>query len=69
MLKIAIAALACSAAAWGAEPVVDNDRVIVWDTTQVLPPAQHDFVATAPARQKTVRKRQGRGLGLYLATA
>jgi hypothetical protein len=35
----------------GAEPVLDNDRVTVWDTTSALPPAQHDFVAV-PLSQK-----------------
>jgi hypothetical protein len=40
MLRIAFAAAALSIAAisWGAEPALDNDRVSVWDTTQVLPP-------------------------------
>lgn len=29
----------------GAEPVLDNERVTVWDTTMALPAAQHEFVA------------------------
>lgn len=29
----------------GGEPVIDNDRVTVWDTTAALPPAEHDFIA------------------------
>jgi hypothetical protein len=32
---------------YGAEPVLDNERVAVWDTTSSLPPAQHDFVAVS----------------------
>lgn len=28
-----------------ADPVLDNERVTVWDTTDSLPAAQHDFVA------------------------
>lgn len=33
-----------------AEPALDNDRVSVLDTTQPLPPAQHDFVAVSLTR-------------------
>src|ERR1700690_4427888 len=49
MLRVSLCILALSFAALsrGAEPVIDNDRVIVWDTTGVLPPAQHDFVAVS----------------------
>jgi hypothetical protein len=55
MPRIAFAAFALSVAAssWGAEPVIDNDRVTVWDTTQPLPPAQHDFVAVSLSRKGT----------------
>jgi len=55
MLRIAFAMFALSVAAlsWGAEPVIDNDRVTVWDTTQPLPPAQHDFVAVSLSRKGT----------------
>jgi hypothetical protein len=55
MLRIAFAAFTLSVAAlsWGAEPVIDNDRVTVWDTTQPLPPAQHDFVAVSLSRKGT----------------
>jgi hypothetical protein len=55
MLRIAFAVLALGVAAWswGAEPVIDNDRVTVWDTTQPLPPAQHDFVAVSLSRKGT----------------
>jgi hypothetical protein len=49
MRRIGLAAVALSLAAfgYGAEPVLDNERVTVWDTTQALPPAQHDFVAVS----------------------
>jgi len=53
MLRVAFFVLASSLAAfsWGAEPVIDNDRITVWDTTQPLPPAQHDFVAVSLSRK------------------
>ncbi len=55
MLRLAFAVLASGIAAlsWGAEPVIDNDRVTVWDTMQALPPAQHDFVAVPLSRKGT----------------
>jgi hypothetical protein len=55
MLKIAFAAFSLSVAAfsWGAEPVIDNERVTVWDTTQPLPTAQHDFVAVSLSHKGT----------------
>jgi hypothetical protein len=55
MLRIAFALLALSVAAssWSAEPVLDNDRVTVWDTMQPLPPAQHDFVAVSLSHKGT----------------
>src|SRR5258707_11379055 len=55
MLRIAFALLALSVAtsSQGAEPVLDNDRVTVWDTTAVLPPAQHDFVAVSLVHKGT----------------
>ena len=55
MLRLGFAVLASSFAAfsWGAEPVIDNDRVTVWDTTQALPPAQLDFVAVSLSRKGT----------------
>jgi hypothetical protein len=55
MLRISLCILALSFAALscGAEPVVDNDRVTVWDTTSALPPAQHDFVAVSLTQKGT----------------
>jgi len=49
----AILALSLASFSYGAEPVLDNDRVTVWDTTQALPPAQHDFVAVSLSRKGT----------------
>jgi hypothetical protein len=42
-----IIALGIATLSHGAEPVLDNERVTVWDTTTALPPAQHDFVAVS----------------------
>jgi hypothetical protein len=55
MLRIvpAVLALSVAASSWGAEPVIDNDRVTVWDATEALPPAQHDFVAVSLSRKGT----------------
>ncbi|HME38256.1 MAG TPA: hypothetical protein VKG63_04760 [Steroidobacteraceae bacterium] len=55
MLRISLCVLALGAAALshGAEPVIDNDRVLVWDTASALPPAQHDFVAVSLAQKGT----------------
>ena len=39
--------LSLATAGYGAEPVLDNERVTVWDTTSPLPPAQHDFVTVS----------------------
>ncbi|HEX3950984.1 MAG TPA: hypothetical protein VHW95_14095 [Steroidobacteraceae bacterium] len=39
--------LSVAVISYGAEPVLDNERVTVWDTTMPLPPAQHDFVAVS----------------------
>jgi len=55
MPRIALAILALSLASfsYGAEPVLDNDRVSVWDTMQALPPAQHDFVTVSLVHKGT----------------
>lgn len=34
-------------------PIIDNERVTVWDTTGPLPPAEHDFVAVSLTRKGT----------------
>ena len=42
-----VLALSVATVSYGAEPVLDNERVTVWDTASALPPAQHDFVAVS----------------------
>jgi hypothetical protein len=55
MYKAAFFAFALSVAvvSYGAEPVLDNERVTVWDTTTPLPPARHDFVAVSLSHNGT----------------
>jgi hypothetical protein len=55
MLKITLCALTLTFAALshGAEPVIDNERVVVWDTTSALPPARYDFVAVSLSQKGT----------------
>jgi len=55
MLRVSLCILALSFAASsrGAEPVIDNDRVTVWDTASALPPAQHDYVAVSLTQKGT----------------
>jgi hypothetical protein len=57
MLRTSLCVLTLSFAALshGAEPVIDNDRVTVWDTTSALPPAQHDFVSVSLSEKGTAR--------------
>jgi hypothetical protein len=47
MLRASLCLLASSFAtvSYGGAPMIDNDRVTVWDTTSALPPAEYDFVA------------------------
>jgi hypothetical protein len=42
-----LALLACAASSLAADPIIDNERVAVWDTSSALPAAQHDFVAVS----------------------
>ena len=59
-----LAACVFSLPARAADPVIDNERVTVWDTNAALPPAQHDFIAvplTAKERallEKILREQQ-----------
>jgi len=55
MLKAALIVLCTTYAAssQGAEPVIDNERVVVWDATGAMPPAAHDFVAVSLSRPGT----------------
>lgn len=57
MLRPALIALGLSFAALShaASPVLDNERVIVGDTTSALPAAQHDFIAVSLAQLGTAR--------------
>jgi hypothetical protein len=52
MILLALAVLFAGLAA-GAEAVIDNDRVSVWDTDAPLPPVAHDFIAVSLARPGT----------------
>jgi hypothetical protein len=56
VLRLCIYLLASSFAAvsYGAAPLIDNERVTVWDATSALPPAEHDFVAVPLSREGTV---------------
>ncbi len=42
-----------SAFAEAPKPIIDNERVTVWDTTAPLPPAEHDFVAVSLSKKGT----------------
>jgi hypothetical protein len=39
--------LSFSARAQDVKPIIDNERVTVWDTTKLLPSADNDFVAVS----------------------
>ena len=54
-MRIALCLLALSLAAstQGAEPVLDNAHVRVWDTVEAMPPSVHDFVAVSLSRKGT----------------
>jgi hypothetical protein len=55
MIKSVLCVLGLSVAAMshGAEPIVDNEHVTVWDTAVALPPSQHDFVEVSLSRKGT----------------
>ena len=55
MLKatLGFVALSFAALASGAEPVIDNEHVTVWDTAVALPPSPHDFVEVSLSRKGT----------------
>ena len=38
---------------FAAEPIIDNERVTVWDVTSPLPPAGHAFVAVSLTKKGT----------------
>jgi hypothetical protein len=45
--------LSFAALTHGAEPIVDNEHVTVWDTAAALPPSPHDFVAVSLSHKGT----------------
>lgn len=51
LLTLLIGTAASPALAQGIQPVIDNERVAVWDTRNPLPPAEHDFVAVSLSRK------------------
>src|ERR1700676_393281 len=55
MLKatLGFVALSFTALASGAEPIVDNEHVTIWDTAVALPPSLHDFVEVSLSRKGT----------------
>src|SRR5580698_7559798 len=55
MLKISLCAftLTFAALSHAAAPVIDNERVVVWDTMSPLPPARYDFVAVSLSQKGT----------------
>jgi hypothetical protein len=55
MVKAVLCMLGLSVAPMvhGAEPIVDNEHVTVWDTAVALPPSQHDFVEVSLSRKGT----------------
>jgi hypothetical protein len=55
MFKVTLFFLAFGIASlsYGAEPVLDNERVTVWDTMSPLRPMQHDFVAVSLSKKGT----------------
>jgi hypothetical protein len=45
--------LSFTALTHGAEPIIDNEHVTVWDSTAALAPAAHDFVEVSLSRKGT----------------
>jgi hypothetical protein len=54
MLKaLFLLTLSFAALTHGAEPIVDNEHVTVWDTAVALPPSPHDFVSVSLTHKGT----------------
>ena len=53
MLKSAAILLCLASLAFAASPIVDNERVAVFDTTAALPAAEYDFVTVSLAHKGT----------------
>lgn len=52
MLKTVLL-LSVASLSFAAQPIIDNERVTVWDTTSPLPLAGHDFVAVSLTKKGT----------------
>lgn len=50
---LSVLTLGLAALAQGAEPIVDNEHVTVWDTAAALPPSSHDFVEVSLSQPGT----------------
>jgi hypothetical protein len=50
---LCVLCLSFAAMTYGAEPIIDNEHVTVWDTTVALPPLLHDFVEVSLSRKGT----------------
>jgi hypothetical protein len=48
-----VLALCFAAGSEGAQPIIDNERVTVWDVTSQLPASEHDFVAVSLSKKGT----------------
>jgi hypothetical protein len=53
VLKTVLMSFALCFVVQAAQPIIDNERVTVWDVTNKLPPAEHDFVAVSLTRKGT----------------
>ena len=53
LLALLVGTAAGQTRAQGVQPVIDNERVTVWDTRNPLAPAQRDFVAVSLSRKNS----------------
>lgn len=53
MLKSVLLPALLASFAYAAQPIIDNERVTVFDTTAALPAAEHDFVTVSLAHKGT----------------
>ena len=51
LLALLLGTAAGQTRAQGVQPVIDNERVTVWDTRNPLPPAERDFVAVSLSKK------------------
>jgi hypothetical protein len=58
VMKLAafVLTLCCAAASQAATPIIDNERVTVWDVTSPLPHPEHDFVTVYLTAGKSHKK-------------